>query len=91
MQIDKHSCLPNPLHCSHQDYLFDPVTSVAHISVNKSAAPAPISLPHSPQDYLFDPDRYTDAAGPLPPMHIRPAGFLANERTPAEVKVRACF
>ncbi|KAI7844886.1 hypothetical protein COHA_001538 [Chlorella ohadii] len=51
--------------------------------VDAQEMPFPIPCP---QDYLFDPDRYIDAAGPLPPMHIRPAGFLANERTPAEVK-----
>ncbi|PRW61069.1 hypothetical protein C2E21_0568 [Chlorella sorokiniana] len=51
--------------------------------VDAQEMPFPVPCP---QDYLFDPDRYTDDAGPLPPMHIRPAGFLANERTPAEVK-----
>lgn len=50
-----------------------------------------LSPPCSPQDYLFDPDRYIDDAGPVPPIHIRPASFLANERTPAEVRASPCI
>lgn len=52
--------------------------------VDAQSMPFPVPCP---QDYLFDPANYDDAPEAWgPPLAIREASFLENERTPAQVK-----
>ena len=59
----------------------------AHLPASLPSPPLPRRC-RSPQDYLFDPANYDDAPEAWgPPLAIREASFLENERTPAQVKV----